>query len=190
MRTLISAAVVVSALSTVVLPAQTTGVPFMNDYTINCTGCSTAGSTCWSSGVGGGSGGVSGSTSCTPLFFNLSAGGTFTFTVTANPGAQVFILTNPCACSPCFLWLAPICGVPFTACGATTNQSVDLDLTCPLNTLFSGFANGFGVYSVTVTVPPLPPGFCTQMSTQAAILGSIACAGPIVVTQAYDVLIG
>jgi hypothetical protein len=182
--------VLVGALLATALFGQTTGIPFMNDYTITCVGCGSATSTCWSSGMGGGLGGVSGSTSCTPLNFNLAAGGTFTFTVTCTPGAQVFIYTNPCLCSPCWLPLGPICGIPFTACGATTNQSVDLNVGCGLNLLFTGFASGTGVFSVTVTVPALPPMTCLQLATQAAITGSISCAGPVVVSQAYDIFVG
>jgi hypothetical protein len=122
--------------------------------------------------------------------FDVSAGGTFTLTVTCSPGAQVFIFSDPCACSPCFLALPPICPFPLTACGGTTNQSVDLNLSCGFGLLFSGFANIFGVYSVTVSLPPLPPATCIQASTQAVILGSIACAGPIIATQAYDITLG
>ena len=173
-----------------VLCGQTTGYPSLNDYTINCVGCGTTTTTCWSSGVGGGTGGVSGSTSCTPLYFNVSAGGTFTFSVSCSPGTQVWMFTNPCFCSPCNLPLGPICGIPFTSCGATTNQSVDLNLSCGINLLFNGFASGTGIYSVTVTVPPLPPGLCLQVATQAAIMSTIACVGPIIVSQAYDVFVG
>jgi hypothetical protein len=168
---------------------QTTGIPFVNDYTITCVGCGTTPTSCWSTGVGGGAGGVSGSTSCTPLYFNLSGGGTFTFTVTTTPGATVTIFTTPCLCTPCWLPLAPICGFPLTACGGITNQSVDLNVGCGLNTLFSGVAVG-GVFSTTVTLPPLPPGACIQLGTQAAITGSLSCAGPVIVTQAYSIFAG
>ena len=102
----------------------------------------------------------------------------------------MWIFTNPCFCSPCNLPLGPICGIPFTSCGATTNQSVDLNLSCGINLLFNGFASGTGIYSATVTVPPLPPGLCLQVATQAAIMSTIACVGPILVSQAYDVFVG
>jgi hypothetical protein len=177
------------ALAAGVVQGQTTGIPFVNDYTITCVGCTAAPTGCWSSGNPGGLGGVSGSTSCTPLFFNLSAGGTFTFTVTTTPGAFVTMFTSPCLCTPCWLPLTPICPYPLTACGGITNQSVDLNVGCGLNTLFSGVAVG-RVVSVTITVGPLPPGACIQLGTQAAITGSIACAGPVIVTQAYSLFAG
>jgi hypothetical protein len=168
------------------LMGQTTGIPGLNDFTVTCAGCGTGSfPACWGPGPSGGTGGVSGSTSCTTLYFDVSAGGTFTLAVTALPGSTVTIFNNPCACSPCFLPLPPICGIPFTSCGNTTNLSVDLNLSCGINILFSGGANTAGIYANTITIPPLPPGTCIQMGIQAAISGSISCAGPFIVSQAY-----
>jgi hypothetical protein len=192
MRIQVAAVVAAVVLAALPLRSQTTGIPGLNDYTITCVGCSPAPSGCWSSGVGGGTGGVSGSTSCTPLYFNLSAGGTFTLSVSTTPGATVWIFTNPCLCTPCFAPLTPICGIPFTSCGGITNESVDLNLGfgCPLTQIFMGVAGGGGVFSATVTMPPLPPFVCLQLSTQAAVSSPFACVGPVIVTQAYDVYAG
>lgn len=170
---------------------QTTGVPLANDFTVTCVGCGTTPSLCWPPGATPGLGGISGSTSCNPLFFDLSGGGTFTLAVTCVPGGQVTIFTDPCPCTPCFAPLGPTClPIPFTACGASTNQSVDLDFTCPLSVLVSGFTNTAGVFTVTFTIPPLPPFTCLRLSSQAVVFPGPACAGPFVLTQAYDINIG
>ncbi len=161
--------------------AQTTGTPFINDYTV---------------------GGIaSGSTSCTPV--PIPGGGLVPFTVTATaPGLPVFIFASisavpgaVCACTPCTIPALPSpCPIPFTACGIAgvlSNQSVDLPIGLPFCTLLT-------VAGVTVPSPaglggvftaplPLPPGL--MFSTQAVIVDPF-CATPsfgVVITQAYDV---
>ena len=111
--------------------------------------------------------------------------------VTCPPGATVMVLIDPCPCVPCFVPLPIFCPgttlLPFTACVGTTNQSVDIDLTCAWSTLFSGVANTAGVFSVTFPLGPLPPNVCVRASTQAAILtNAFACSGPLLLSQAYD----
>lgn len=172
------------------LPGQTTGVPGMNDYTINCVGCGTTNPPCFPATATPGAGGVSGSTSCTPLWFNVSAGGTFTFQVSCAPNVPVSIFLDFCPCIPCWLPLPPVCGIPFTACGGTTNQSVDIDLTCPWSTPFSGTSSPTGVFTATIIVPPLPPLTCVRLSTQALVGSNLACVGPFLVSQAYDLYLG
>ncbi len=161
--------------------AQTTGVPFINDYTVG--------------GVG------SGSTSCTSV--PIPGGGlAVPFTVTASaPGLPVFIFASVslvpgavCLCVPCTLGVAPSpCPIPtFTACPATTNQSIDLVLGTPSCALLmmpgvTGLdpAGGpGGVFTATIALPPF-----VSFSTQAVVVDPL-CATPafgVVFTQAYDV---
>lgn len=188
MRSNIVAFVIGGVLLATVCGAQTTGIPGLNNFTMTCAGCGTGGYvSCFGAGNFGGPGGVSGSTSCTPLYFDVAAGGTFTLMVTTLPGATVQFFYNSCPCSLCNVPLSPICGLPLTSCGFTTNQSVDLNLGCGVTLLGSGSVNTAGFFGLSITVPPLPPSTCITLSIQAAIFGGPACSGPVIVTQAYRV---
>lgn len=158
-----------------VATAQTTGVVGINDYTLNALG--------------------SGTTSCTvqcfptPVAINLQ--------VTTANGNLVFFLFTFCPCMPCTMgWSPNACtpAIPPTACGGTTNQSIDLlapNTACPLFVLGSAIAVG-GVASSTWSLPPLgPPCASARGSTQALIIdpcgvGNSAFPGPFVLSQAYD----
>jgi hypothetical protein len=172
------------------LRAQTTGVPFVNDLTITCAGCGSGYSNCWIPGTTGGPGGISGGTSKELLFFEVSAGGTFTIMVTCAPGSQVHVFMSPVPCLTCSLALAPVCGIPVTACGLTTNQSVDLDLASPLDDFASGASSASGVFSFTTTLAPMPFGLCIEASIQAAIIGPASSCAPLLVSQAYYLGLG
>ena len=162
------------------LTAQVTGVPFMNDYTLN--------------------GLTSGSQSCTPLCFPSPV--TLTMTVTTPPGAFVVVFWMNCPCNGCALPWPPNACTPAIPNGigacATTNQSIDLNLVCTVifNPVMT--ANSAGFASMTISVPLLSPGIvpCTAFSTfstQAVVLdlcgvgGPPVGPGPFVLTQAYDV---
>ena len=155
--------------------AQTTGVPGINDYTI--------------------SGSLSGSASCTTLCFATPAN--LNLNVSTAPGNLVIFAWSFCPCFGGF-----VCGgpnacfptIPTTACGSSTNQSLDLQLGCVLTT-FSAVANATGNASMLLPIPsigPLPP--CSfPMASQALILdpcgvGLSILPGPFVLSQAYDVL--
>ena len=146
--------------------AQTTGVPFINDYTV---------------------GGVaSGSTSCTSV--SIPGGGlAVPFTVTASaPGLPVFIFASVslvpgavCLCVPCTLGVAPSpCPIPtFSACPAPTNQPIDLVLgtpSCPLPIL-PGVTEPDpvdgpgGVFTVPINLPP-----SMTFSTQAVVVDPLS----------------
>src|ERR1043166_3609049 len=111
--------------------AQTTGVPGINDYTITCAGCAT-GAPAGCGFAPGGLGGISGSTSCPTLTFDMTIGGTLNFGVSSIPGSPITIFYNFCPCFPCYALLPPAncAAIPFTTCSTTTNQTVDLNLTC------------------------------------------------------------
>ena len=180
MRTVLAIGLALGALSAP-SGAQTTGVPFINDYTV--------------AGV------APGSTSCTPV--PIPGGGPVPFTVTATaPGLPVFIFASisavpgvVCPCTPCTVpaFLSP-CPIPFTACpfgGALSNQSLDLPLGMSFCALLSvggvTLPDPTGIGGVFTAPIPLPPGI--MFSTQAIILDP-GCATPtfgVVFTQAYDV---
>src|SRR5688572_6944751 len=174
MRILSSALAVSLAAAAAV--AQVTGVPGTNDYTIN--------------GLG------SGGTSCVPLCFP-NGGVTLNLAVSAPLGAIAIAFFNFCPCQTCQLpgptnACAP--PIPLTACGATTNQSLDLDLSppCGLPISFTMLVNTAGVYSASVAIPPLPglPCSVATLSTQAIVfstcgLGLTAVPGPFVLTQSF-----
>lgn len=156
--------------------AQVTGVPGTNDYTINSLG--------------------SGGTSCVPLCFP-NGGVTLNLAVSAPLGAIAIAFFNFCPCLTCQLpgptnSCAP--PIPLTACGASTNQSLDLDLSppCGLPISFTMLVNTAGVYSASVPIPTLPgiPCGVATLSTQAIVfsscgLGLTAVPGPFVLTQSY-----
>jgi hypothetical protein len=155
---------------------QTTGVPGINDYTINGSACS----------------GSPSCTSCcfaTPVALNCS--------VSAPTGSICVVVWSFCPCFPGFS-----CGptnfcvpaIPSTACGSSTNQSLDLVLGCVM-TPFVGVTNTAGLASVVVNIPPLgpaPPCSIGPLSTQAVVIdpcgaGASPFLGPFVLTQAYSV---
>ncbi len=156
--------------------AQVTGVPGTNDYTINTLG--------------------SGGTSCVPLCFP-NGGVTLNLAVSAPLGAIAIAFFNFCPCQTCQLpGPANTCAppIPLTACGASTNQALDLDISppCGVPVSFTMFVNTAGVYSASVVIPPLPGPPCgiATLSTQAMVfsscgLGLTAVPGPFVLTQSY-----
>lgn len=156
--------------------AQTTGVPGINNYTINSLG--------------------SGGTSCVPLCFpngslNLN------LAISAPLGAIAIAFFNFCPCLPCQLpgpTNACLPTIPSTACGS--NQSFDMDLSppCGIPFNFTLVVNTAGVYSATIPIPPLPGPPCgvITLSTQAIVfnacgLGTFAVPGPFVLTQAFTI---
>lgn len=154
--------------------AQTTGVPGINDLTLNFTF---------------GSGMTSCATTCFP-----NGNVVLTYTVSVGTGAIPFLMLNLCPCQPCSL-TAPLnfCAptIPATACGGS-NQSLDLDVSaaCPILFLPVG-PTTTGVVGVSITVPPIPGPPCTNMalSAQALILdlcgaGLTVAPGPFVFSQA------
>jgi hypothetical protein len=157
--------------------AQTTGVPGMNDYTVNNLG--------------------SGSTSCTTLCF---PGGGLTLNLQISPpgGALGIIFINFCPCLACQLTAptnACLPAIPLTACGLS-NQSFDLDLSPPCGIPFSTvvFPNSAGFLSLQVPIPAFTGAPCTNavISTQGIVfdacgLGPFAVPGPFVMTQAYTI---
>jgi hypothetical protein len=147
--------------------AGVTGVPGINDYTIN-TAC------------------ASGSMSCTPC--NYVSPLTMNFDVSTAPGAPVVFAFTFCPCSPDFVFLPPVsCALPFTSFGTTSNQSIDLTLGCVI-TFVSAAAAATGVASVSFPVPTLSAPI--TLGTQAAVVG-LPCAVPsaFVMTQAYSLTI-
>lgn len=175
-----------STIAAVLLPiasavAQTTGVPGINDYTLN--------------------GLVSGSSSCTQLCFATPTN--LTMAVQTVPGAIAVVVWTDCPCRGCaFPWPANTCvpPIPFgtaAPCSAT-NQSLDFVPIPGCNILFQGFlfANAAGLASQTLALPPLGSSAqpcALRFTTQAVVLdpcglgGPPLGAGPFVLTQAYDV---
>lgn len=169
--------------------AQVTGVCGVNDLTI--------------SGFG------SGSTSCTPT--PPMGGAPVTLTATAGPTAfmTIFVI-DFCPCVPCTVALPPalVCvkPIPFSACGGTTNQSLDIPLfTCPVAPplLFAvpnvpggpPCADGTApATSATLPLGPIPAGLPAGFvaSTQALILdpvcSTIFFGNHALLTQAYDII--
>lgn len=158
--------------------AQTTGVPGINDYTVNSLG--------------------SGSTSCSTLCFP-GGGLTLNLQITQPGGALGLILINFCPCLACQLTAptnACLPAIPSTACGPS-NQSLDLDLSPPCGIPFSQvvFPNSAGVLSLQVPIPAFTGAPCTNavISTQGIVfdacgLGLFALPGPMVMTQSYTIL--
>ena len=175
MRALFAA--VITASLTLGAAAQTTGVPLTNDYTVNSLG--------------------SGATSCVNLCFP-NGNVTLNLAVSAPLGAIGIVFFNFCPCLPCQL-PGPVNTCvppsPLTACGSSTNQSLDMDISppCGLPVSLTMFVNTAGVYSATLPIPSLPGVPCSgvwQLSTQAIVfsscgLGLTAAPGPFVLTQAF-----
>ncbi len=157
--------------------AQTTGVVGTNDYTINSLG--------------------SGGTSCVSLCFP-NGNVVLNLAVSAPLGAIGIVFFNFCPCLTCQL-PGPInsCAppIPNTACGSSTNQALDLDISppCGLPVSLTMFVSSAGVYTASLAIPPLPGPPCSgvwQISTQAIVfsscgLGLTAAPGPFVLTQAF-----
>lgn len=154
--------------------AQTTGEPFINDYTIDTFG--------------------SGQPSC--FSHCVSQNSTMVLDVSTAPGNFVMFVIADCACaagSAC--WLTNSCApaIPLSACGSTTNQSIDLDLGC--NTFILLAPATFGNATVTVAIPNLSILPCSMnWSTQAVVFDTCGLGGPpfgpFVLTQAFDLVIG
>ncbi|HEX6810247.1 MAG TPA: hypothetical protein VF384_01375 [Planctomycetota bacterium] len=157
------------------LCAQTTGVPGINDLTVNALG--------------------SGATSCVPLCFP-NGGVTLTLSITAPLGAIGLLLFNFCPCQTCALMgptnacLPPI---PLTACGPS-NQSLDLDMSppCGIPIIMTVVPSTAGTYTLSMPIPPLlgPPCAVATLSVQAVMfngcgLGLFAVPGPLVFTQSF-----
>ena len=157
--------------------AQTTGVPGLNDLTVNLLG--------------------SGSTSCSPFCF---PGGNVTINLdlSAPAGSSAFLLLSFCRCLPCQLTgptnscLPPI---PLTACGGS-NQSLDLDMSlpCGIAAVVPFALTTAGTLSLQVPIPPIVGFPCsTALSVQAVVidtcgLGLFAMPGPFVLSQSYSLL--
>lgn len=157
--------------------AQTTGVPGMNDLTVNSLG--------------------SGSTSCTTLCFP-NGGLTLNLNVSAPPGAFAIALFGLCPCTTCTLpgpTNSCFPTIPNTACGASTNQSLDIDMTAACGIVASFvMVNSTGTLgtSMSLNIPAFTGLPCTNatLSVQAAVIdpcgmGLLGVTGPFVMTQSY-----
>jgi len=178
---------VLAALAALVSPAlaQTTGVCGANDLLVN--------------------GALPGSTSCVP---SGPWGSTpITLSVDGSPAAvaTIFVLST-CPCSAgasCRLPSPTTCPgfIPFTACGSTTNQSLDIlcvpgcvcfFLAAP-NLAAPACPTGVGRTTATLPLGPIPASIASGfvVSVQAAVLETPPlCASPtwgLVKTQAYDI---
>ncbi len=149
------------------LSAQTTGVPGINDYTIN--------------------GQDSGSTSCT----QVAIGGSIVsnFNISTSSGTPVLFMFSLCPCSPGNQCVpTPTCTfLPMTACGGLSNQSLDLVPTCILTSQFA-ISDGIGNANMNLFIP-----YGLTFSTQAFVLDPTGggCAAPTfpgTFTQAYNVV--
>jgi len=160
-----------------VAAAQTTGVPGINDYTIS----GSSGPNC------------AGSPSCITCCYPTPT--TVTGNVSTVPGNFVIFIWSFCPCSAGFL-----CGpsnscipvIPATACGNSTNQSLDFALGC-VNSFFIAGTNTAGQATFTMNVPSLGPACASaSLATQAIALdpcglGIAIAPGPFVFTQAYQI---
>lgn len=153
--------VLVLGLAGAVAAQGTTGVPTINDYTLN--------------------GMTSGSSSCTLL--SPFPSGPAVLKVSTAPGAPVVFMFNlGCPCKTCFFpWAPATCPMPPLLCATFTNQAFELT-NFPGCTLLSAgvFAGASGSATLTVIVPPM-----IRFSTQAVLLHP--CNAGLVFTQAYDV---
>ena len=132
------------------------------------------------------------STSCTNITF--PGGASTALEVNSRvPGLPVFIfvsLTNPCSAGAlCFPFTT--CGsIPFTACGGTTNMSLDI-IPGAFPPFVSTSTLGGGGTGLTFIPVTLPPGI--TFSTQAVIIDPVCgvpAFGPslnLLFTQAYNV---
>ncbi|MFY9344210.1 MAG: hypothetical protein WAT39_17090 [Planctomycetota bacterium] len=156
--------------------AQTTGIANKNDYTINAL--------------------TPGSVSCTTLCFQTPVA--LNCSVSTAAGNPVIFAWSFCPCFAGFTCEAPntcVPAIPATACAATTNQSFDLQLGCVLS-LFAGVSTAGAIgSSMTLNIPNIGPAApCSvQLATQAVVLDTCGLGlsflpGPLVLTQAYNVL--
>jgi hypothetical protein len=156
--------------------AQTTGVPGINDYTINSLG--------------------SGSTSCTTMCFP-NGNVTLNLSVSAPPGAFIFVFFNFCPCQTCFMGApanACVPPIPATACGSS-NQSLDFNISaaCPIILSMLMGVNSAGTVGISFPIPflPGPPCSIATLGTQAIVIDPCGAgvppllSGPFVLTQSY-----
>lgn len=108
--------------------AQVTGVPGLNDYTINGQG--------------------SGSTSCTKVDLPSLGTNILILSVSGPPNTPVILAFSACPCSPGFFNLGLAACTPPSAI-----QSIDLNLFWPLITL-DFWTDGFGNLTLVVPCPP------------------------------------
>src|SRR5262249_2236728 len=156
--------------------AQTTGVPGINDYTINSLG--------------------SGSTSCTSLCFpngNVTLG----LNVSAPVGSFIVALFNFCPCLACSLPAPPntcLPPIPPAAWGGSTRPAAPPPPSAGGSALSRVMAtNAAATARGVLTTPPLPGPPCSviQLSTQAVVINPCGLGvppgfgGPFVLTQAY-----
>ena len=131
------------------LSAQTTGVPNLNDYTIN--------------GLG------SGSTSCTPMGFITPTVLNFSVS-TASPGAFVFLLFSPGPCTPESVTMPTCSGTTFDLLLNPAPRLLLSGVSVPVGSSFQYDAP-------PITVPPVSPPI--TFSTQAVILDPICGTLPL-----------
>lgn len=152
--------------------AQTTGVPGVNDLTVNATG--------------------SGGTSC--QFLTLTGGGTVTINIDTLPGlSTVFFLSPFCRCTdgsvigapPPFVFApSPSCGIPYTAGGGTSNQSFDI-ITGLCGPILSAPVVSDPSGQATISFP-IPAGFV--FTVQGGIIHPCATGFPAIFTQSFSVV--
>ena len=157
---------------------QTTGVPGINDLTVNFTG--------------------SGTTSCTTMCFP-NGNTAINFDVSMPVGAIAVLMFNFCPCSPCSLpGPANACfpSIPATACGPS-NQSLDLNIAaaCGPTMFVPVTVSTAGTVGLSLAIPPIPGVPCASavLSVQGVVidpcgLGLFAMPGPFVFTQSYTLL--
>lgn len=154
---------IATALATGPAAQGTTGVPTINDYTLN--------------------GMTSGSSSCT-LLFPFASGPAVLKISTAPNAPTVFLFNLNCPCKTClFPWVPATCPMPPLTCATFTNQAFELNTgfaTCVFLSA-SATADASGTASITVVVPPM-----IRFSTQAVLLHPCS-PSTLVFTQAYDV---
>lgn len=165
-------------LSTSTALCQTTGVPGINDLTVNWTG--------------------SGTTSCTTMCFP-NGNTVINFDVSMPIGGFAVLMFNFCACTPCSL-PGPtnpcLPSIPLTACGPS-NQSLDLNITaaCGPTIFVPVTVSTAGTVGASIVIPPIPGLPCSSavLGVQGVVidpcgLGLFAVPGPFVLTQSYTLL--
>lgn len=160
------------------LVAQTTGVPGINDLTVNGFG--------------------SGATSCATICY-ANGNVTLNYTASVPTGAFVLVFFTFCPCNVCTLpGPSNTCSpaIPATACGGS-NQSLDLDLNAACGPLLSlpMSINTAGVFGLSISIPPFTGLPCSNavLTAQAVVIdpcgsGLFAVPGPFVFTQAITTL--
>lgn len=154
-------------LSAATARAQTTGQPGLNDYTINGQG--------------------SGGTSPRSLVLPVGRSG-FTVSTSAPGQLVVFAFSSNLPCTPGAACFAPSpCPLPATACGGSTNQSLDILFGSTVFVVQVSVASGGG--GVSRFSAHLPPNI--DFSTQVGIIDSTCGTtffglGSVLLSQAYD----